>query len=504
MGNALLAPAHWALARLGSAAAFALGAALSMAPALVALFAHDALPRHQLAWLVGALCVLSLYALAALRTFVSMDITQVIRVTDRLASGELMDNVRGTQAGTRDAARLWESIQKMNGTLVQIVRQVRASAEAVVSGAQTIADGNAQLAQRTEEQAVSLEETASGIQQLASSARQNAEGCERASRLAAESREVATHASGQMRKVADTMRAIDTSARRVAEILGTVEGIAFQTNILALNAAVEAARAGDQGRGFSVVAAEVRQLAHRSAAAAKEIKALIDDSMASVEAGRKWVAAADETMVRVEASVAQVTGELGAIARASREQSAGVEEINNAIAQVDAVTQQNAALVEEAAGAAEAFQQEAARLADVVGRFKTDRNDDRGRVISLVKQAVEHVRRHGVQRACADLNDPHGPFVRGEDYVFALAGNGQQLAYAPDPTIVGRNNVDEKDPTGKVVGREILGVARAPGFGWVDYHFVNPRTQRLEPKSVYVEAVEGIILGCGIYRNAQA
>src|SRR5690606_23062173 len=139
------------------------------------------------------------------------------------------------------------------------------------------------------------------------------------------------------------------------------------------------------------------------------------------------------------------------------------------VAQVDAVTQQNAALVEEAAGAAEAFRNEARQLLEVVGRFKTDRNDDRGRVIALVKQGVEHVRRHGVQRACADFNDRNGPFVRGEDYVFALAGDGTQLAFAPDPSIVGRNNVDDRDPNGKVVGREILAVARDPGFGWVDY-----------------------------------
>ena len=170
-----------------------------------------------------------------------------------------------------------------------------------------------------------------------------------------------------------------------------------------------------------------------------------------------------------------------------------------AIAQVDSVTQQNAALVEEAAGAAESFRHEARQLVEVVGRFKTDRNDDRGRVIALVKQAVDHVRRHGVKQACADLNDPHGPFVRGEDYVFALAADCTQLAFAPDRKVVGRNNVDEKDPSGKVVGREILRVAHARASdGWTT-PFRNPATGQIAPKSVYVEAVEGIILGCGIY-----
>ena len=223
-----------------------------------------------------------------------------------------------------------------------------------------------------------------------------------------------------------------------------------------------------------------------------------------VRAIERLADAAEATMARVVESVAQVTQVLGAIAHASREQSAGVQEVSQAIAQIDAATQQNAALVEEAAGAAESFQHEARQLVDVVGRFKTDRNDDRGRVIALVKAAVEHVRRHGVRRACDDLNDPRGEFVRGEDYVFALAADGTQLAFAPDRNIVGRNNVDESDPTGKVVGREILRVAADPGFGWVGYHFRHPTTGEIVPKSVYVEAVEGIILGCGIYGRAPA
>jgi methyl-accepting chemotaxis protein len=501
MVKTLFAPAHWVLAGLNATAASLAGCVLVLAPPGVALFWHDAGSPDALRAVVGGLCVLAVYALLALRTYVSRDIERIVRVTDRLASGELIASVQEVATSTRDAGRLWNSILKMNATLSGIVKQVRSSAEAVAAGSQVIAEGNAQLAQRTQEQAVSLEETASGIEHLAASARQNAESCERANQLAEQARAVAAEASGRMQEVSGTMERIAASARRVGEILGAVEGIAFQTNILALNAAVEAARAGEQGRGFAVVASEVRNLAHRSAEAAKEIKGLIAESMGGVEAGQRGVGLAGDTMAQVLASVAEVTQVLGAIAHASREQSAGVQEINQAIGQVDAVTQQNAALVEEAAGAAESFQHEARQLVEVVGRFKMDRNDDRGRVIALVKEAVEHVRRHGVKRACVDLNDPKGAFVQGEDYVFALAADGTQLAFAPDHNVVGRNNVDEKDPTGKVVGREILRVATDPGFGWVDYFFRNPKTGQVVPKSVYVEGVEGIILGCGIYRN---
>jgi methyl-accepting chemotaxis protein len=259
---------------------------------------------------------------------------------------------------------------RMNNSLEDIVLQVRSSANGIASGARGIADGNAQLARRTQEQAGSLQETTAGVEQLAATARQNADSCARADQLAAGSREVAAQAATRMQELATTMKRIDESARRVGEILGTVEGIAFQTNILALNAAVEAARAGDQGRGFAVVASEVRTLAQRCSAAAREIKALIGESVTSVAQGRELVDAAESTMTQVVGSVEEVTRVLGAIAVASREQSAGVSAINQAIVQVDAATQHNAALVEEAAGAAEAFQREAARLVQVVSHFK--------------------------------------------------------------------------------------------------------------------------------------
>ena len=446
--------------------------------------------------------VASLVIALAMSAAIVRPLKAAIAVAGRIAKGELGTEVQ--VRGSDETADLLHALAEMAQNLRQLVSEVSAGAHMVADTSAQIAQGNQDLSQRTEEQASTLEETASSMEELTATVTQNAENARVASQLAVDASEVARKGGQVVGQVVSTMTGISESSRKIADIIGVIDGIAFQTNILALNAAVEAARAGEQGRGFAVVAAEVRNLAHRSAQAAKEIKSLIGESIGSAQAGQQLADAAEATMARVVESVAQVTQVLGAIAHASREQSAGVQEVSQAIAQIDAATQQNAALVEEAAGAAESFQHEARQLVDVVGRFKTDRNDDRGRVIALVKDAVEHVRRHGVKRACDDLNDPQGEFVRGEDYVFALAADGTQLAFAPDRNIVGRNNVDESDPTGKVVGREILRVAADPGFGWVDYHFRHPTTGEIVPKSVYVEAVEGIILGCGIYGRAPA
>jgi hypothetical protein len=216
------------------------------------------------------------------------------------------------------------------------------------------------------------------------------------------------------------------------------------------------------------------------------------------------VGEADHTLAEVVTDVHEVRQVLGEIARASSEQSVGVEEIKKAILQIDAVTQQNASLVEEASAAAEAFEHEAARLVEVVGRFKADRGQERSRVVALVKEGVRHVRKHGARRACADFNDPRGSFVRGEDYIFALDTRGVRLAFPPDPAAVGQNAADSVDVDGKYFGREMLEVARSAGLGWVDFKYRNPKTGQVEPKSAYVEAVGDLVLGCGIYRTEDA
>jgi methyl-accepting chemotaxis sensory transducer len=258
----------------------------------------------------------------------------------------------------------------MNASLVDIVGEVRQGTESIASASGQIAAGNLDLSNRTESQASSLEETASAMEELTSTVRQNADNARQANQLAETASEVAGKGGAVVSDVVNTMSAINDSARKIADIIGVIDGIAFQTNILALNAAVEAARAGEQGRGFAVVATEVRSLAQRSAAAAKEIKLLIDDSVGKVEQGNKQAAEAGTTMSEVVSSVQRVTDIMSEISAASREQSQGIEEISQAVTQMDEATQQNAALVEEAAAAAKSLQDQAGHLEALVNRFK--------------------------------------------------------------------------------------------------------------------------------------
>jgi methyl-accepting chemotaxis protein-1 (serine sensor receptor) len=261
-------------------------------------------------------------------------------------------------------------VQAVIAELAGIFAQVQASAQAIDGAAKEVAAGHVNLSQRTEEQASSLEETASGMEELAATVKQNAENCELASGLSKSASEVAHKGAQTVSRAVERMGLIDKSSKKVVDIIGVIEGIAFQTNILALNAAVEAARAGEQGRGFAVVASEVRALAQRSAQAAKEIKVLIEDSVGNVAEGGKLVSEAGVIIGEIVVGVQQVTQLIGEIAVASKEQSSGVEEINRAIVQMENVTQQNAALVEEVTAATLAFEEESKRLSGAVSRFK--------------------------------------------------------------------------------------------------------------------------------------
>ncbi|MBB1595660.1 methyl-accepting chemotaxis protein [Achromobacter sp. UMC46] len=295
---------------------------------------------------------------------------QAVKAARQVAAGDLTTDI---QVSTRDeTGDLMNALKAMNESLARIVADVRDGCESIASASSQIAQGNSDLSQRTEEQASSLEETAASMEELTSTVQQNANNASEADRLVSQASTVAVRGGEVVEGVVQTMSAISDSSRRIADITGVIDGIAFQTNILALNAAVEAARAGEQGRGFAVVAGEVRTLAQRSAVAAKEIKVLIDESVTRVEGGTRQVDEAGRTMREVVDSVRQVAVLVREIASASEEQSSGIGQVNQAVAQMDTVTQQNAALVEEAAAAAASMQEQASRLAQEVRRFKVD------------------------------------------------------------------------------------------------------------------------------------
>ncbi|NHZ95156.1 methyl-accepting chemotaxis protein [Massilia sp. CCM 8734] len=290
-----------------------------------------------------------------------------VQVAGAIAAGELSGAI-AIRPG--DTSSLLHAMETMRAALAGIVIEVRSGTDTIATASAQIAAGNLDLSSRTEEQANSLEETASSMEELTSTVKQNADNARDANQLAVSASEVAERGGAVVSQVVHTMASINDSSRKIADIIGVIDGIAFQTNILALNAAVEAARAGEQGRGFAVVASEVRNLAQRSAAAAKEIKTLINDSVDQVDAGGKLVDQAGVTMAEIVASITRVTVIMSGIASASMEQTAGIEQVNMAISQMDEVTQQNAALVEEAAAAAGAMQEQAATLAQVVSVFK--------------------------------------------------------------------------------------------------------------------------------------
>ncbi|RKE38365.1 methyl-accepting chemotaxis sensory transducer with TarH sensor [Paraburkholderia sp. BL23I1N1] len=342
-----------------------------------ARFASAQQDFHRLLWLFGAIgsaaMILGFFARSGLTNSIVRPIDAAIRHFERIAAGDLASEI--ATLGANEMGRLMAALGRMQAGLVAAVSQVRQGTAAITHGVGEIASGNADLSTRTELQAATLEETASSMEDLTATVRQNAVNAQQASALAENASEIAARGGDVVGQVVDLIADMSSSSKRIVDIIGAIEGIAFQTNILALNAAVEAARAGEEGRGFAVVAGEVRALAQRSAAAAKEIRELIGDSVAKVRNGAELATRAGETMAEIVTAARNVTGIVSEISAASEGQSRGIAQINTAMTQMDNATQQNAALVEQAAAAAASLEDQARTLVDAVAVFRLHETD---------------------------------------------------------------------------------------------------------------------------------
>jgi methyl-accepting chemotaxis protein len=433
---------------------------------------------------------------------VTKPLAEAINAAKRIASGDLTTPVKITGNGEIDD--LLQALRTLSEKLFTIVSDVRTGTTTVTTTASQISRDNSALSARTEAQAGSLEETASSIEELTSTVKQNADNAQQANNMVVAASDLALKGGHVVGEVVDTMGSIKESSRKIVDIIGVIDGIAFQTNILALNAAVEAARAGEQGRGFAVVASEVRTLAQRSASAAKEIKSLIGDSVEKVEAGSALVDHAGETMKEIVNSVQYIAGLVKNISGASLEQSAGIELVNGAVTQIDKMTQQNGILVEAASKTAARLQQQALSLLQTVSWFNLGAREygNEEEAVALVKAGVAFMQIHGKEAFMADVNKfGDGQFIDRDLYLLAYDLDCVMVAHGSNPRVIGIKSWKSQDSDGKYFAAEMVNLGKTKGSGWVEYKWAHPITNEDALKAVYFERCGDLIIGCGVYKK---
>jgi len=442
----------------------------------------------------GALCTAWLVRGAAGR------LREATAAAQRIASGDLTGELDSGVTG--ELGELLRAISELRELLFKLVGDIRVGTTTVAATASQMNRDNSDLALRTREQSDSLREIASTMQEIAATVRRNADSAAQASELVVSAAEGASRGGELMGEVVRTMGSISASSRKIADIIGVINGIAFQTNILALNAAVEAARAGEQGRGFAVVASEVRALANRSAEAAKEIKALIDESVGKIDAGGRLVDSAGATMAKIVESVQSVTGLMRKTSDESHQQTAEVQAASEAVSRIDDMVQRSATVVQETRATATNLNSTAVALLSAAARFNlgTREYGDADEAIALVQGAVELFKARGRAELLAEINRlGKGRFIDRDLYLMAIGiDDAKFYAHGNNPRVLG-NGPQSKDADGKLFVVEMTNVAKRAGSGWVDYKWAHPVTNDVMIKSTYVERAGDLVVACGIY-----
>ncbi len=493
------------LRRLSYANKIALIGFLSAMPILVVLWAFFLGTEPKAAFqIVVALCVADavvlVYVLLAFAVSVSQDMAQLTQAMNRMMAGDLR---QPPLSNNRDElGAVMASMGALGRTVSAMVANVRGNAAFVAHAGKSLSRDSQDLSDRTEQQAANLEQTAASVEELSSVVQANAGTAGSANGRASEVRDVAVSGSAIMAEAVASVEAIQASAKRMDEIVGVIDGLAFQTNILALNAAVEAARAGESGRGFAVVATEVRSLAQRSAASSKEIRQLIGASSSQIAASVQRIHAAGATITQIVSGIRDVADSMSQISASSAEQSAGLSEITSAVRQLDEITQRNAQMVGHAVEKAQDMEARATTLVDSVALFKLLQGSP-DEAVALVERAVAQRRRSSGDSYLRDLTDASMGFFDRDMYVFALDVQGRYLAFGGNAAKVGTRVQDIAGIDGAGLLQTIITQASYEP-GWVEYDITNPASGQVQTKMSYVLMVDDLYVGCGVYKNLVA
>jgi methyl-accepting chemotaxis protein len=449
-------------------------------------------------FIIGAAVLL--YLMWALYVSFIADFREISDAMKETAAGNLRH--RATVRGQDEMAELAALMGRMNLTLSAMVADIRSNSALVAYAGQSLSAGNRDLADRTEQQAANLEQTAASVEELSSTVQQNAQSAQSADTRAVQVRDVAEAGTQAMERAVRSVEGIQQSAKRMSEIIGVIDGIAFQTNILALNAAVEAARAGEQGRGFAVVATEVRTLAQRSADAAKEIRELIGNSTSQVEKSVQLIHEAGGNIGEIAAGIRGVAGSMSEISSSSAEQSSSLSEITLAIRQLDEITQRNAQMVERAVEQARNLEHRASTLSQAVSAFKLQQGTAE-EAAELVQRAVAMRRHASRDQFLRNITDKTQGFFDRDMYVFVLDNNGTYLAFGGNQAKVGTRVQDIPGIDGNQLLKSIVDQASIEP-GWVEYDITNPTTGKVQTKMSFVQQVDDLFAGCGVYKRLAA